>query len=358
VNVAALFMGRLDNNPEWFSYEAGNERDQLGKGIQNWAPGFQVGLTRRFCTARGTMGLQLNYWGLYPDRWEFDLIDPAYAGTIFSVYDFGSLSVDPPGGTTSVNSYYDNAQRHLVQRTWEVHNMELNLIGGSLLGDGMAGWGVGGGYYGGGACGMGGCGTGGCGSSCVPTACCGPRLNMGWLFGVRFMYFGDSLSFATDVTNHQFDFDNDELYYDVDVDNHLIGLQLGFGSDWAITNKLHLRAGTKFGVYGNHINHVSQIYGPMGYAYVNGGPNDGMEYNVGSSETAVSFLGELDLGVAYQISRRVSLGVGYRIVAVSGVAVADGQIPRIFDGIQDVEDIDAKDDLVLHGGYASLEFCW
>jgi hypothetical protein len=172
------------------------------------------------------------------------------------------------------------------------------------------------------------------------------------------MYLGDDLQFSTDRTNHRFDWDNDELHYDIDVDNHLIGLQLGFGSDWAITQRLHLRAGTKFGVFGNHINHVSQIYGEMGSAYVSGGPNGGMEYDVNSSETAVSFLGELDLGLAYQISRRISAGVGYRIVAVSGVALADGQIPRNFAGIQDVMDIDAKDDLVLHGGYATVEFCW
>lgn len=356
VDVAGLFMGRLDNNPEYFSWEWGNERDQLCNGIQNWAAGFQVGLTRRFCCGYNTYAFQASYWGLFPNRWDCDLRDPTLGGNIFSVYDFDPLVVYDAGGpaTVAVNWFFDNAVRHYVQRSWEVHNIEFNLLGGSLLGDGVAGWGMGGtGYCGGGACGM-----GGCGAACAPAVCGGPRLNLGWLFGVRFMYFGDDLQFASDRDNYTFDYDDWEMYYDIDVENHLIGLQLGFGSDWAITPRLHVRAGTKFGVFGNHINHASQIYGSMGTAFVSGGPNAGMEYNVNSSETAVTFLGELDLGMAYQISKRITAGVGYRIVAVSGVAVADGQIPRNFAGIQDVEDIDSKDDLVLHGGYAKLEFCW
>jgi hypothetical protein len=98
----------------------------------------------------------------------------------------------------------------------------------------------------------------------------------------------------------------------------------------------------------------------MGNAYVNdpGGPNDGMEFDIHSNETAVSFLGEIDLALACHFTRRLVGTVGYRIVAVTGVAIADAQIPRNFGGIQDVEDIDSRDELILHGLHAGVEYCW
>ena len=131
-----------------------------------------------------------------------------------------------------------------------------------------------------------------------------------------------------------------------------------FGSNWAFTNWLHLHAGTKFGLYGNAINHRSQIYGPNGSAYVSFGPNTGEEFDVDSSASEVAFLGELDLGMTVYFTRRFTGSLGYRIVAVNNVAVATDQIPRHFAGIQDVIDFDSHSSLVLHGAYATLGYNW
>jgi hypothetical protein len=360
VGAAVLFLERVNDNAVWFSFDTADDRGQMMKNDYEWATGFQLNVARTFCCGR--FALQGVYWGLFPDTLETNLHRGQMLNALNSVYDFDPLVVDhpgPPPAPIAVNDYFDGARRHRLRRNWDVHNFEINLMGGPLVGYGIDDWATGyasrtcGGNYGAGCYGASCCGAGGwCGT------CCGPRLNLGWLFGVRYLHFDDTLQFAGDQRNHTFDYDLDELYYDIDVDNHLIGVQLGFAGDWLVTQRLHLRGGTKFGLFGNHINHKSQIHGAMGNAYVSAGPNAGLEFNVHSKEDDMAFLGEVDLALALHVTPRLVGTLGYRIVAISGVAVADQQIPRHFAGIQDVVDIDTKGNLVLHGAYAGMEFCW
>jgi hypothetical protein len=365
-SVSGLYMIRDGENPEWFSFDTWDESYQLMKSTDtgmDWTGGFEVSVARPFCCCR--YAVQGVYWGLFPSNQESSLTDFDVWNDLATVYDFSPLVVDDGwGGTRNVNDdYYDWARRHRLRRSFEYHNVEINFLAGPYLGYGV-GAARSGGLFGGGGCHGasmygGKCGYGDCGKSpwgVVCNDCCGPRLAVGWLAGLRYFQVSEGLQFATDQANHDFDYDDDEMYYDIDVDNHLIGFQLGFNADYAVTRWLHLRSAAKFGVYGNHINHKSLIHNSLDTAYVEFGPNAGMDFDVSSNENEVAFLGELDLALAVYFTPRLIGTVGYRIVGVSGIAVPVDQIPRNFAGIQDVQDIDTNGSFRLHGLHAGVEY--
>jgi hypothetical protein len=65
----------------------------------------------------------------------------------------------------------------------------------------------------------------------------------------------------------------------------------------------------------------------------------------------------MNFGLGYQISSCWRFGAGYRVVAASGVALAPNQIVTdTFIDIPGVQRVDSNGSLLLHGGYANLEF--
>ena len=185
---------------------------------------------------------------------------------------------------------------HRLRRGYEFHNVELNLLGGNF--------------------------------NCCYGSYCGecsqPRAQFGWIAGVRYFQFGEDFEFAADEDDLVLGNDLDELYYQIDVDNHLIGLQVGGNACYRVTNCIHLRADARLGVYGNHITHSSFIGGANGAAIVTDplSPNLNQPFDIASTKNDVAFIGELDLGGVYRISDHWSAAIGYRATAVSGVALA------------------------------------
>ena len=69
-------------------------------------------------------------------------------------------------------------------------------------------------------------------------------------------------------------------------------------------------------------------------------------------------LGELDLGMIYRLSCKSRAVVGYRVVGISGIALAPAQMPVDYTLDAEINDINSNGDLILGGGYAGLEFCY
>jgi hypothetical protein len=150
-----------------------------------------------------------------------------------------------------------------------------------------------------------------------------------------------------------------EGYYDIDVENHLLGVQLGTNASWYVGSRTRLRATPKVGIFNNHINQLQRIYNVNGVAVVDAGnPFAGQAYDVSNSKDDVSFLAEIDLGLDYRLSRLWSITAGYRAVALTGVALATSQIPGDFADLDDVRDINNDESLILHGAYAGATFMW
>jgi hypothetical protein len=115
----------------------------------------------------------------------------------------------------------------------------------------------------------------------------------------------------------------------------------------------------KFGLYGNHITHHSQVLrGDGTYATVNNGPYEDEEFNIRSTKNDVAFVGEARLGFNYQFSEHWRASAAYRAVALTGVALAPNQIPDSFGDLGSVADIDSNGSLILHGAQFGLEFLY
>lgn len=245
-----------------------------------------------------------------------------------------------------------------------------NGNGGYSFGSGA---GCNGAAYGNAGCGQGACGVGGqCGPACGtgPVACGRPGLGLGrlaaartrpfqfdLLAGIRFFKFDENFLFRSstpgDYSNHI-----NDIYYDIDVDNRLIGVQVGGLVEYCLFPSWTLTGGTKLGIYGNSISHRQQLYGLAGYAQANTGGYVGQDYNIMSTKTDVAFLGQFDLGMRYNINCHWSAGFGYRVVAVTGVALAPEQIPSDFSDYADATYINSNGGLILHGTYFRLQRCF
>lgn len=330
VSGSGLAMTRDDSNNVWLSYDLADIDSAIlssRHAEMDWAGGFEVHLGRYFNCGRNA--IEGVYWGLFPadetaDIWDVDTVGGLGSSLNFDTLEYDDLTGNGPG---AVADWYNNAARHSVTRWNQFHNVEINLLGNP-----------------------------GC-FSCQDTCCSSPRIQLGWLAGVRYFLFDHGFSFCTDETDYVFSGAVNELHYQVDVDNHLIGFQLGGAADFLITQRLRSFATLKFGLYGNHINHTSQVFGGAGHAYINnpGSEYDGVAYNLNSYKNDVAFLGELNLGGSFQVSERVRLIGGYRAVAVTGVALDTEQIPQYFGDVAGVRNIDSNGSLILHGAFGGLE---
>lgn len=351
--VNALMLTRDRANPTWLSYQTDVLENQMMKTEDasfGYGGGFEVFVGACLgggcdpcnpCGGGGGWAIEGRYWGWYPGMAEANTYDPS--GTLADGSDLGvvipnldMLNYDDGGGASGVNTYFQNAARHRIRMENEIHNVELNLFNSPL--GGSAGV-YGAGYaYGGHAA---------------------PTVAMNVLGGFRYLRFDESFLFSTDPSDGNFTGAADEVHYHIETENNLIGFQIGGNASWFATRRFSVNTGTKLGLYANQMNHNQSIYGSNGFATVGGvGPWAGQAYNVSSDDTRISMLGELDLGASYQVCSWMKVTGGYRVVAVSGVALTENQIPTYFAGLDDVSEIDSNGDLLLHGAYAGVEFCW
>ncbi len=325
---------------------------------------------RRFCNG---YGIQVNYWGLFS---EVGVAEASGGNPQTTWHTSSYLSYNPGGGANMMDTYLNAATSFRARRTNEFHNIELNFLKYTTATRNYncnpCGNGCGGGGFGR-ACGLGcnPCGQA-CGQSCGQAcgqACgsCGIRGGCGCfganprpfsfdlLAGVRFFKFDENFFFRTSTAGDYVSNVND-MYYDTDVENNLVGLQLGGNINYCICPRWKLVGGTRFGVYGNSINQRQQIYGLAGYAYANTGAYVNQDYNIQTTKTDVAFLGQLDLGLEYCITQCWSVGFGYRVISVTGVALAPNQIPYDYSDYAEAGYIDSNSSLILHGGYARLQY--
>jgi hypothetical protein len=289
-----------------------------------WHGGFEIGGGWCFgCDCN--QALEFVYWGLYPG-----FGDNIATGTLDSLIDFSN--VDYNGG--SADLFFDGAAAHRIQFDQTFHSFEANLVGN--CGGPM------------------GCGRCGC---CSP--CHGSRWGHSWLAGFRYIQFTEDWLFTTDNAETVFDNDASELNYEVDLDNNLYGFQLGVGLDYCVTEKFQAYALAKFGVYFNDIQHRQAIYGPLGNGTLNTGDFAGQDYVIDDSDVDLAFAGQMDLGGRYAISDNWSVDFGWRLLALSGVAITEDNVAQgNFQNVLGISDTQTTGSLLLHGGYAGLTYCW
>jgi hypothetical protein len=262
-------------------------------------------------------GIGFTYWGVWGPS-QTTTVDAASlgGGNLNTVFDFGALNI----GATNVNTLYDGAQRHALTRSFDFHNVEINLFQGS--------------YYNNSG-----------------------RLGVGLMAGPRWFRYREGFNYQSTDVDGAFNAGLDDVNYQTTTTNDLIGFQVGARINYQPWQRLRLFAAPKFGIYNNNINLDSTIGGPGGLAVV--GPGNvfvGQAYDIHSSVNDVAFLGEIGVGADINITQYWALTVGYRAVTATGIAQPFEQIPQNFAGLNDAADINRNGSVLIHGAYAGVSY--
>ncbi len=312
-SAAGLYLTRSEPRRLWTTYENNNNSNQL-MNTQDADTDFEGGADLRLgrFLAGNRWALELGYWSI--NNFEGSA-SQSHANEVSSPLQFNDLefAVGDP-----VVDYFDSAADHRVYRSNELHNLELNLIEGRSSSSGCSPW------------------------------------SHQMLVGVRYFKFDEDLTFDTLNSGGTWGGNGglDEVRLRDSIQNDLIGAQVGCIFQRQLGCKTRLVVTPKFGIYNNHIENRfdlrrgdGTVAAPSSFSGVTG------SYPVESSTDEISFLSEANIGLQYQASCCWSLFGGYRVVAITGMGLADEQIPQFIVDIPEIADIDTNGSLVLHGAY-------
>jgi len=127
---------------------------------------------------------------------------------------------------------------------------------------------------------------------------------------------------------------------------------VGAKFDWRLLPQVRFSSVPKFMIAGNSITNTTTLATGSGTqaVFASGAP-----VNVHSTLGVFSWLGSVDTGVAWDVTDRWTLSMGYRVVGVGNIAQADGQWPPVITGPASVSGIDAGSSTIIHGGFAGFE---
>ncbi|MCP4194517.1 MAG: BBP7 family outer membrane beta-barrel protein [Planctomycetaceae bacterium] len=319
--VYVLGLSLTDDHGVELSYDSANpfpamlttDSIDLGSGL-----GLETRLGKYL---NDSYGVEFSYWGVFPQQQ-----DRIYANSnLASAIDFDGLIYDNGSIADNVSRWYgtpDNlAVVHRLRRNFEAHNIEFNLLRNPYR-------------------------HGGC-------------SHFELIAGFRYLQLNEEFGFDTNSSSESFGSDPaNELFYEIDVDNHLFGFQIGGRMDHYIHRNLAIHGGSKFGLFGNHITHRQSLISGNGVRATNLSTDDNYQFNVSDNE--VAFIGELFAGVSYDVSYNWRLTGGYRAVAACGVARSTSNIPRTgeFGSAERYRATNSTDYLLLHGAHVGIEYNW
>ena len=177
--------------------------------------------------------------------------------------------------------------------------------------------------------------------------------------GVRYLRITDetNIAYGVDTTSDGTNRDGRvTIFDDLDTENELLGYQFGSTLTYCLGSRIDLNIGGKFGIYGNRATMKHRLGTDTQVAYLTAGGVDNIDTE--SSDTVLSSLGEVDLGVGYRVSRGWSVRGGYRLLGVTNVANAVDSRTVAYGNVADLGQVHADDSYLLHGGYVGASFNW
>jgi len=304
-SLGVLYLAREDANTRLSCWVSAPDEQILSTG--DAATDYEWGGEIKFGRRLGCQSaVEFTYWSAgaftgYADVWD-DTNDIGAAVPHDNVPIDGGFATD----------FFDNSRSHRISRHDELHNIELNFLRYPM--------------------------------ACDP--CSG--FSMTWLAGFRFFRFTDSLNFGGLAGGADWGGNGglDEAYLDVRTQNNLIGFQLGTRANCQLTERLSLYATPLVGIYGNVIERRTQLYRGDGFS----------AFDITNEKDDFAVIGQLDLGARFRIGRRASLFGAYRVMGVTGVALADYQTPWFLSTATDFNSVETDGGLMLHGAVFGLEF--
>ena len=164
----------------------------------------------------------------------------------------------------------------------------------------------------------------------------GRRFTLVGLAGFRFFQLQDVLSPESDPGA------DETIDASTNVNNNLFGGQLGGKLDWHLTPAVRLSAVPKIMLAGNAVTDTTTV--TMG----------GDTTSFHTSDSGFSWLGSVDAAVAWDVTPRWSLWIGYRLVGVNEIAQA---VPSWASSPEDASASppDASSSTIVHGGFAGFQ---
>jgi hypothetical protein len=301
---------------------------------------------------------EFGYWFLDDDVNTAQVVDsiPTDTDRMYGMKNFAGLSYNG----RDVNDWYDYQMpvtdpaapgatdvRLLAQRVrsnFQAQNIELNLLRLPMCGSSYGGYGFG---YG--------------ATECEPA--CGSPFSIATLCGFRYLRIDDDFEYATMwatdaggvLTPPAYTpWDGEgELFYDVQVDNELVGFQLGANMNYCISCKWNVFWNSSFGMYNNDIEVYQRVYGEFGPATWT---QSGADAVVRADKDDVAFAGELMLGTSYNFTCNCRGVLAYRAIAVSGVGLSVDQMPEDFANEAEVALVDSNGSIIIHGVQLGAEW--
>jgi len=306
--VGGLIMTRDNPNAVWLTFDNTMIASALlgtrDVAIDDWNGGFEVALSR----ALGATGaVDVRFWML--DRFEDSASVRSLTNNLNTPINLSGVTI----GGANADTFFDSAREHRLQRTNEFYNLEVNFLH-------------------------------------LPVAPGASACSVNWLAGARWFRFDESLLFGSVSGGNEFGSAGgiNEAYLDIDVTNDLVGFQLGADGNVQVAQAWALVGGVRAGIFGNHIQHRTQLY-----------RGDGLEgFRIETTENDVSMLGEINLALEWAPLNWFSAYLGYRAVFISGVALADEQIPPFLADTKGIADIDSNGDLIVHGARVGGLVTW
>jgi hypothetical protein len=184
------------------------------------------------------------------------------------------------------------------------------------------------------------------------------RLDFSLMAGVRYVAFQEDLTFGALINGGTWGAAGgiDEAYLNDRVINTLIGFQFGVDSGCRLGRTIRLFATPKVGIYNNHVqSRFDAFRGDRTRG--NPAPATGITrtYPVSADQDVFSFLGQIDVGLDWQLAPRWTAEIGYRLVAATGMGLADHQFPNDAVDFAFLDTVRSNGNLLVHGALAGLK---
>lgn len=335
VSLSALAMSRNNANNLWAANDPfPNEYNQYPVDAESsWKMGGEIRFGRRFCAcgcdpcnsaSSGYWALEADYWTLCPFEGTSSVMNPNAPFTLATPFVVSNIEFRAFDGSQQLGTFWFNDASE--QRHWrrdEVHSVEINLVRGQ--------W----------------------------ANVCGSNWDFAFSAGPRFFRFRDELQIGALKDGFAWGQDGGawEAYLSDRITNDLWGGQVGFDLGYNFGGgALRLFATPKVGIYDNNVTTYFQANLGNGNVATLNYPGQLGGYPVSASTNVFAVLSQIDVGAEWFFARRWSARVGYRLVAISGIGLADNQFPTYINDIQAIAAINTNGDLILHGAFASLTF--
>jgi hypothetical protein len=336
-SLSALVLNRSSGRRLWTSSEYPNESIQIANTDfpMAWSWGGEVQLGRRFCCDCTPYALEATFWtttALTGSQTSTSTLGDGVR--IATPLEIGHIDYPLAYNTIDAATIFNNALTSTVSRRDEFYNVEVNLIRERMA------W------------------------------CCDSSWEIGWSLGVRYFRFQESLSVG--AMNPDITFGDPVLgpivgdaYFNDTVTNNLVGPQIGFDLAYRIGGNVRLFISPKFGIYGNWVDSNFQAKARQGAGeYVDAINTVNADYGVTNypgypahgANTGLAFLTQIDLGLDWQFTQNWSAKIGYRVVAMTGVGLADDEFPQYLCDTPEMQNPQHNSSLVLHGAFVGVTY--